>query len=720
MLGRIAPILVRRRKAVIGLWALFFVTSLAFGSGVVDKLETDAEGKHGTEAGRVLDELEALGQNQPDVVGLLDGASPADPATAATLGTLAAELRAIPGVTSVVSGLDTPLFVSTDGQASLVGVRLDPTLAEREHDDAVDAVRNALRAAPADDVIIGGTAILEEETIVQNEKDLRKAELISLPIVLLLAVLIFGGFTAASLPLIIGLVAVPGSLLVLNGLSAFTSLHLFALNAATMLGLGLAVDYALLIVSRFREERGAGHDVATAVENTVRTAGVTVAFSGLTVGVALLGFVVFDNDVFRSIGYGAIGVVVLAMVAAVTLLPAVLATIGHRIAPAQLDKVNHGYFHRVATVVQRRAGLIATTVTVFLLILAVPFMSARIEIPGAESLPRSLETRQLFDEQQERFLIGGDDPITIVVDAPVSDSSDYLASIRAIDGVEGAQVRGGITASQVQGDPTIIDALITADAQSAQAERIVREIRALDAPADAMVGGPAAMLIDQRSALYDRLPWSLAVMGLATFILLFLLTGSMFIPLKAILMNLLSLTATFGVLVWGFQEGHLAGVLGFDAVGFLALWLPFLVFFLAFGLSMDYEVFLLARIKEEYERTGDNDVAVSSGLQRTGRIITSAAVLIGVVFAAFATGASLDIKAMGVGLTLAILIDATIVRTLLVPATMKLMGHWNWWAPAPLRRLHERFGLHKPATAPPPVAPEVGGVQPATRQPVSV
>ena len=715
MLGRIAPILVRRRKTVIGLWILFFVASIAFGSGVVDKLETDAEGKHGTEAGRVLDELGALGQNEPDVVGLLDGRAPADPSTATMLGALAAELRAIPGVTSVASALDTPLFVSNDGRASLVGVRLDPTLPDNAHDDAVEAVSDALRAAPADDVIVGGTAILDEETVVQNEKDLRKAELISLPIVLLLAVLLFGGLTAASLPLIIGLVAVPGSLLVLNGLSMFTSLHLFALNAATMLGLGLAIDYALLIVNRFREERASGHAVPTAVENTVRTAGVTVAFSGFTVSVALLGFVVFDNDVFRSIGYGGIGVVILAMVAAVTLLPAVLATIGHRIAPARFDKVDHGYFHRVATIVQRRAGLIATSVTVFLLILAVPFMSARIEIPGAESLPRSLETRQLFDAQQQRFLIGGDDPITVIVDAPVSDSSDYLTRVRGIDGVEGAQVRGGSPTS-----PTIIDTLIAGDAQSTQAERIVREIRALDAPGEAIVGGPAAMLIDQRSALYDRLPWSLAVMGLATFVLLFLLTGSVFIPLKAILMNLLSLTATFGVLVWGFQEGHLGGLLGFESVGFLALWLPFLVFFLAFGLSMDYEVFLLARIKEEYERTGDNDAAVSSGLQRTGRIITSAAVLIGVVFAAFATGASLDIKAMGVGLTLAILLDATIVRTLLVPATMKLMGNWNWWAPAPLRRVHERFGLHEPATAPPPVAREATGARPATPQPVSV
>jgi RND superfamily putative drug exporter len=365
--------------------------------------------------------------------------------------------------------------------------------------------------------------------------------------------------------------------------------------------------------------------------------------------------------------------------------------------------------------VQKRAGLIATTVTVFLLILAVPFASARIEIPGAESLPRSLETRQLFDAQQDRFLIGGDDPVTIIVDAPASATTAYVDQIRAIAGVEGAQVRAGVS-----GDATIIDALLTVDAQSAQAERVVREIRGLDAPGEAIVGGPAAMLIDQRTALYDRLPWSLAVMGVATFVLLFLLTGSVFIPLKAIVMNLLSLTATFGVLVWGFQEGHLGSLLGFDSVGFLALWLPFLVFFLAFGLSMDYEVFLLARIKEEYEHSGDNDAAVSSGLQRTGRIITSAAVLIGVVFAAFATGASLDIKAMGVGLTLAIVLDATIVRTLLVPATMKLMGRWNWWAPAPLRRLHERFGLHEPATVAPPLVPESFVVEPATRQPVSV
>ena len=510
---------------------------------------------------------------------------------------------------------------------------------------------------------------------------------------LLLAIALFGGLTAASMPLMIGLVAVPGSLLVLRVIALFTDLHLFALNAATMLGLGLAVDYALLMVNRFREERASGYDVHTAVERTVRTAGVTVAFSGLTVGVSLLGFVVFDNDVFRSIGLGGIGVVLFAMAAAVTLLPAVLASVGHRIKPVSLARAEHGYFHRVATIVQRRAPFVATVVALGLLLLAVPFTRARIEIPGAESLPSTLQTRQLFDVQQDRFVIGGDDPITVIVDAPASATAGYLAHINAISGVRGAQLRPG-TPSNV----TVIDALVDGPAQGALAERVVRDIRTLDAPADTLVGGPAAMLIDQRASLYARLPWSLAVMGAATFVLLFLLTGSVFIPIKAIFMNLLSLTATFGVLVWGFQDGHLAGVLGFDSAGFLALWLPFLVFFLAFGLSMDYEVFLLSRIKEEYDRTGDNDAAVAHGLQHTGRIITSAALLIGVVFAAFATGRAIDIKALGVGLTLAILLDATVVRTLLVPATMKLMGHWNWWAPAPLRRFHQRFGLHEPPT----------------------
>jgi RND superfamily putative drug exporter len=690
---------------VFAAWALVLVVSVLVGGSVTDRLRTDAEGKKGTEAGQVLDRLDDMGAGSPDVVGLVDGLRVDDPATTALLTSTVEDLRTIPGVVAVDSAATNPLLVSTDGNGALIGVVLDPNLGDGAEDDAVDAVSERLRAieettAPdgtSPEVLVGGEAVLAEENVQQSEKDLRKAELISLPIVLVLAVVIFGGLLAASLPLGIALVSVPGALLVLSLLTRVMDLHLFALNAATMLGLGLAVDYALLMVNRFRDERAAGHDIPRAVERTLVTAGTTVMFSALTVAVALLGFVVFDNDVFRSIGIGGIGVVLFAMTAALTLLPAVLASFGHRIKPARVTARTGHYFHRIATIVQRRALLVATLVAVGLAVLAIPFTQARLEVPGAESLPRSLETRQLFDEEQARFVIGGDDPITVIADADADQLDDYIATISGIDGVRGLQVRPETTSGV-----TVIDVLPEGPAQGSTAERVVNEIRDLDAGVRTQVGGPAAMLIDQRDGLFARLPYAVAVIVIATFVLLFLLTGSVLIPLKAIVMNLLSLTATFGVLVWGFQQGHLSGILDFDQTGFLALWLPFLVFFLAFGLSMDYEVFLLARIKEEWDRTGDNDAAVAHGLQQTGRIITSAALLIGVVFAAFATGGSLDIKALGVGLTLAIVMDATIVRTLLVPATMKLLGRANWWAPAPMRRFHERFGLHEPPSTPIP------------------
>jgi RND superfamily putative drug exporter len=697
VLARLAPLLVRRRRRVLALWGLILVVSVLVGGGVAAKLGTDAEGKHGTEAGQVLDRLDALGAGAPDVVGLLDGVRADEPAGRARYAAVAEDLRRVPGVTAVDTAATNPRLVATDGNAGLVAVVLDPALESDRaaRDRAVDAVTERLRASDAPDVLVGGRAVLDRETIHQSERDLRKAELISLPVVLVLAFVIFGGLWAATLPLVIALVSVPGALLVLSLLTRVMDLHVFALNAATMLGLGLAIDYALLMVNRFRDERAGGRDVPTAVERTVATAGVTVMFSGLTVAVALLGFVVFDNDVFRSIGIGGIGVVLFAMVAALTLLPAVLATVGQRIKPARVTARTGHYFHRIATIVQRRAVLVTALVATGLIVLAVPFADARLEVPGAESLPPSLETRQLFDVEQARFVIGGDDPITVVADRDPTTMAGYIERIRTIDGVRGVQLRP-VTTPGV----TVVDVLPDGPAQGPAAERVVHAIRALDADAPAQVGGPAAMLIDQRDGLYARLPWSLAVIAVATFVLLFLLTGSVLIPLKAIVMNLLSLTATFGVLVWGFQQGHLGGVLDFESTGFLALWLPFLVFFLAFGLSMDYEVFLLSRIKEEWDRSGDNDLAVAHGLQRTGRIITSAAVLIGVVFAAFATGSGLDIKALGVGLTLAILIDATIVRTLLVPATMKLLGRANWWAPAPLRRFHERYGLHEPPSVP--------------------
>ena len=686
---RFAESLVRRRRAVLAGWGLLLIACIVVGSGVAGRLSTSAEGSHNTEAGAVANRLGQLGVRDPDVIGLLDGEPVASDVAQRRLAQLTSTLNGINGVRRVDTATTSPLLVSQDGQGSLVAVSF-AKLTKAQRTAATEATTSAIKAAGAPHTLVGGAAVLDRETVHQSERDLRRAEFISLPIVLVLAVVIFSGLLAASLPLAIALVSIPGALAILSLLTRVINLHLFALNAATMLGLGLAIDYALLLVNRFRDERARGFDIDVAIHNTVATAGVTVAFSGLTVAVSLLGFVVFDNDVFRSIGIGGIGVVLFAMLAALTLLPALLATVGHRIRPKKARAHEGRHFHRVASLVQRHAALVALAVVAVLVVMGLPFVNARLQIPGAESLPRSLETRQLYDVQQARFAIGGGDPISVIAPIAADAAGPLLARIQAIPGVRGAQLRPTTDQSV-----TVIAAVPEADAQSATAERIVQEIRAFDGE-HLQVGGPAARLIDQRDALFARLPWSLAVMAAATFVLLFLLTGSVLIPIKAIVMNLLSLTATFGVLVWGFQEGHLRGVLGFDHAGSLALWLPFLVFFLAFGLSMDYEVFLLSRIKEEWDRTHDNDRAVALGLQRSGRIITSAALLIAVVFAAFATGDAIDIKALGVGLTLAIVLDATVVRTLLVPATMKLLGAWNWWAPGPLRAIYERFGLHEP------------------------
>jgi len=413
----------------------------------------------------------------------------------------------------------------------------------------------------------------------------------------------------------------------------------------------------------------------------------------LTVAVALGGFLMFKDNVFPSIGLGSIGVVILAMLAAVTLLPAVLAMVGHRIRPARSTERSGRMFHRISTLVQRRPLLITVGVSSLLLVLAIPFFSARLQIPGADSLPASSETRQLLDEREARFLVGGEDPITVV--AHTTNASDLIVQVRGLEGVVGAQIRPTTETGIV-----VIDVLPDGTAQGPVAEGVVKSIRALEPGFETEVTGPAAWLIDEREALFERLPWALAFVAVATVVLLFLLTGSVVLPFKAMAMNLLSLTATFGILVWGFQDGALSGVLGFQSVGYLSLWLPFLIFFISFGLSMDYEVFLLARIREIHEETGDNDEAVSLGLQRTGRIVTSAALLIALVFGAFATGESVEMKALGVGLAVAILLDAFVIRIFLVPAAMKLMGEWNWWAPAPLRRLHDRIGLHEPPAAP--------------------
>jgi putative drug exporter of the RND superfamily len=500
-------------------------------------------------------------------------------------------------------------------------------------------------------------------------------------------------------------VAVAGALLILLGVSEFADISAYSVNVITMLGLGLAVDYSLLVVSRFREERAGGLELPEAVERTLATAGRTVAFSGLTVAASLCGLLAFAEPFLRSLAWGGIGVVLVAMTAAVTLVPALLGLWGRRIRPSRLQ-ADHGVFYRLSRLVQRFAPAIVVVVAALLILLALPFRHARLENSGLESLPRSSESRQLFETVGERFQGRGADPVVVVVESAPGNPlvADYLRRVQGLPGVVRVEPRQG-TPAQV----TVLDVVPEGTSEGPVATRLVEDIRALERPVAAGVTGPAAFLVDYRDSLTSRLPYALALIGLATFALLFLMTGSVVVPVKAIVMCVLSLGASFGALVWVFQEGHLSGPLGFDSPGMVDITVPVLIFVFAFGLSMDYEVFLLSRIKEAWDQTGDNDLAVALGLQRTGRIVTSAAALIVVVFLGFAAGELLTIKEVGLGMAIAVVLDATVVRMLLVPATMKLMGRWNWWAPPGLRRLHGRWGLVERGQAAEPARPDDQG-----------
>jgi RND superfamily putative drug exporter len=695
-IGRIAH---QRRRSIIAIWAVLFVVGMALAGSILSRLTAQPDGNRDVESFRVADQLHEISGHGPSVLAVVDGTS--DEVHDSVLAAVG-DLAAVEGVVAVHDPFTTgnPAFTSTDGTSSLVVVEVDGDLGRAGRDAVVRDVVERLRAIDAP-VKIGGTAVLDHEFETAVEKDLA-AEQKALPIAFVAMIVILGGLIAAGLPIIIAFAAVAGAMFVLMAATGVMDVSIYAMNVVFMFGIGLGIDYGLLMVSRFREERAHGASVAEAVEATVTTAGRTVAFSALTVAAALAGLFAFDDPTFRSFGVAGIGVVLAALVAAVTLLPALLAVFGKRIKPKKAGRDGYRFF-RLARFVQRRAIATVGIVGGALIAVAVPFLSARFETGDARSLPRSSEARAVAMTLNERFPARGADPIQVVAGADPANPAvvAYVETLRAIDGVAAVD-----TWQHTPAGMTVIELVPAGTSQSDVAQRIVRELRA-DRPAFGVeVGGAAAFLIDQKAETLSSLPMAFAIIALATFVLLFLMTGSIVVPIKAIVMNILSLGATFGALVWGFQEGHLSGLLGFESVGSLDLMMPVLIFIFAFGLSMDYEVFLLARVKEIYDETGDNDYAVAAGVQRTGGIITSAAMLIVLVFAGFAMGEVLGIKMLGFGLALAVVVDAAVVRTLLVPATMKLMGDWNWWAPAPLRRFHQRFGLHEAPSRPVQVAAE--------------
>jgi trehalose monomycolate/heme transporter len=552
---------------------------------------------------------------------------------------------------------------------------------------------------------VGGQIPTELAINSQVKSDIGRAEGLSMPVLLILMLVIFGSLAAASLPLAIGGAAILGSFAALRLLTLFTSVSIYSINITTILGLGLAIDYGLFMVARFRDELSQQPSTEAALARTVATAGRTVAVSGVTVALALASLMLFPETFLRSMGYGGVATVLVDMLAALTLMPALLAVLGPKVNALRIRRSVRsapardasGAWYRIARSVMRRPVAYIVVIVIALLALGSPFRSITWGGTDARALPASSAPHVVQDALARDFPANSTTPIEAVIrfSGPVSTPAAhaalaaYVTRLDQVPGVTAAQVTG------VAGDVARVDLRFGANAMSSAARALVTQVRAVPPPAGAhvYVGGTTAQLVDELASLGGTLPWMALMVVITTFVLLFLAFGSVVLPVKAIVMNVLSLTATFGAIVWIFQEGHLAGLLQFTATGTIDPTMPILMLAIIFGLSMDYEVFLLSRIRERYDVTGDTQAAIAGGLQRTGGIITSLALLLVIVTGAFSASGITFIKLMGVGMIIALVVDATIIRVLLVPATMRLLGRANWWAPRPLRRLYARYGI---------------------------
>lgn len=677
------------------------------------------------------------------------GADATSPAFQDAIATAVAGLADDARVTGVVGYSETndPRFISNAGDAAYVVIQLD--LTDEDSVAAVDDIRAAIDPPPGYQYWLTGYGPITKDSAVQSEEDLAKAEVVSLPIAALVLILVFASIIAAGMPLLVAGLAIPGSLALIYLVAQQIEMSIFVLNIATMLGLALAIDYSLFIVSRFREELRRGRTVGDAVERSIATAGKAVAFSGIAVAIGLSGLLLFEAPAIRSIGIAGALVVLCSVTFALTFLPAALGMLGPRVNALSLG----GLFRRFRTVsdlpTQARAsrwerlahGVMRRPVTVLvptlavLLIAGAPVLRLEQGVPGAEIYPAGVESRDAYVALQTEFAPGETTPIVILADvagSPTSASTitalaTYTNRLTAIDGIErvespfaivNPQTGAPLTADEVaalyalpegqrppgldalldryvRGSTVRLDAISPIPPAKPDATDLVPLIRDLD-PGDGIttqVGGSAATAHDFLVSQSERAPWAVGLTLLASGAILFLLFGSLVIPLKAVIMTLLSISASFGALVWIFQDGNFSDVLAFEPLGYTIAGNPIIMFSVIFGLSMDYEVLLLSRIQEAYRRTQDNRASVAEGLAKTAGVITGAALIMITVFAAFALAEVITIKSIGVGMAIAVAVDATIVRVLLVPATMRLMGRWNWWAPGFLGRFVDRLGF---------------------------
>ncbi|GAA2107199.1 MMPL family transporter [Kitasatospora saccharophila] len=717
-LNRLGRLLVERRRAVLIAGTLLLLVAAALGAGAQNALSLSRFEAPGSASHRAEQALHAeFGQGSPNMVLLVtaEHGTVDDPAVAEAGRKLAAELATAPGVRTTSSYWaqgDSPGLASTDRTKALVTAWLDGTATESRAALAELSPRFTRQDATVK-VEVGGQDEVFRQVGAQARKDFLGAEAIVLPAVLLLLLLVYRRWSAAGLTIGVGLFSVLATLALLRGVTLFTEVSTFAANLALVMGLGLGIDYSLFVISRFREERAAGHDRHRAVVRTVERAGRTVLFSGVTVAISLLALFAFPFGFLRSFAYAGVFVVGTAVFGAVVLLPAALAAVGDRVlrpAAAAPARVEDGRWYRLTRRVMARPLASGTLVVAVLLLLGAPFLGVRFGLPDERVLPADATSRVVQQQVRDGFGARETDALQVVAtgvtDPGPADTAAYAARLSTLPGVFQVDTftgsyahglaRGGPSpdAARFRTGSAVRLAVIPEEAALAgDVPALVDRVRTAQAPYPVLVGGFPADLTDFRSGLLDALPLVAALVLVPTFVLLFLMTGSLLIPAKATLSNLLSLTVMFGVLVWGFQDGHLAGPLGFTSTGTMEPSIPILMFCIAYGLSMDYEVFVVARIKEEHDRGADTESAVATGIQRSAPLITSAAGILGLTFAVYATGSVVFLKELGVGLALAVLVDALLIRAVLLPAVMRLAGPANWWAPAPLRRLHRRIGL---------------------------
>ncbi len=717
MFENIGQFVVRHRKGVFVGYLISVLIAGVIGAGAFGTLKSQGYDDLGSDSAEVERLLKSdFDTRDASAILVIDTfANIDDPQSVAAANELLAQVADEENIESIVSYWNTnqESLKSFDGNAGLALVYFAKDLDSEQAASTAKNIQDTYdKESAGTRAYVGGIEVLYEAINGQIENDLKIAEAIAIPLNVLMLLFVFGAAVAAGLPMVVALGSIAGSFFVLYLVTQFTDVSVFALNLITGLGLGLGIDYALLIVNRFREELARTNDVAASVVTTVSTAGRTVFYSGITVALVLASMLLFPQYFLKSFAYAGVSVVLFAVLASLIALPATLALLGHKvdkwkIRRGDLKPKESGAWSTLATAVMKRPILIIVGTVALLVALASPALDAKFSQVDDRVLPASNPAAIASDQIRERFESQIPVEVLVPISASTAEVNEYAKALVADPNVISALTSDSFfeedTAVPVAPEQAVtpsqahhrITLYTNVESRNMDAQNLVTRLRAIEPPAEGtLVGGQAAIFTDSQNGISENLPAVLGWLVIATLIILFLFTGSAVLPIKAVILNMLSLGATLGVLVWVFQDGNAMWLVGdFTVTGALDTSTLVLVAIVAFGLSMDYELFLLSRIKEEHENGADTITSVSSGLQKSGRIITAAAVLIAIVFACFMTSGVTSIKMLGLGIAFAILLDATIVRGLLVPALMRVAGDWNWWAPKSLQKLHSRFGI---------------------------